>query len=87
MAPEAYQITSMERIRSEIAVLTHVHSPSHIDTNVLPSHAVKTGDRKFTRHEQVCLMRPRFERYFSDHQARRWEKFLSKRSPIKHTCS
>ena len=36
-----------------------------------------------SRHEQVCLMRLRFERYFSHH----WEKYLSKRSLIKHTCS
>ena len=26
---------------------------------------------KFTRHEQVCLMRLRFERYFSHHRAKR----------------
>ena len=32
---------------------------------------------KFTRHEQVRLIRLRFER----------EKYLSKRSLIKHTCS
>ena len=31
---------------------------------------------KFTRHEQVRLIRLRFER----------EKYLSKRSLIKHTC-
>ena len=36
-----------------------------------------------SRHEQVCLMRLRFERYFSHHR----EKYLSKRSLIKHTCS
>ena len=39
-----------------------------------------------SRHEQVCLMRLRFERYFSHHRAR-MEKYLSKRSLIKHTCS
>ena len=42
------------------------------------------------RHEQVCLMRLRFKRYFSHHQAyylTSWEKYLSKRSLIKHTCS
>ena len=38
-----------------------------------------------SRHEQVCLMRLRFERYFSHHTSRRWEKYLSKRSLIKHT--
>ena len=38
-------------------------------------------------HEQVCLSGLRFERYFSHHQARWWEKYLSKRSPLKHTCS
>ena len=52
----------MERIRSEIAILTHVHSPSHIDTNELPNHAVKTGDRKFTRH---AVIRPDDGRSFS----------------------
>ena len=34
-------------------------------------------------HKQVCLIRLRFERYFSHH----WEKYLSKFSLIKHTCS
>ena len=34
-------------------------------------------------HEQVCLSGLCFERYFS----RWWEKYLSKRSPLKHTCS
>ena len=38
-------------------------------------------------HEQVCLSGLRFERYFSHHRARWWEKYLSKRSPLKHTCS
>ena len=38
-------------------------------------------------HEQVCLIRLHFERYFSYHQARWWEKYLSKCSLIKHTCS
>ena len=33
--------------------------------------------------EQVCLSRLRFERYF----ARWWEKYLSKSSLLKHTCS
>ena len=40
--------------------------------------------------EQVCLMRLRFERYFPHHpniSGRWWEKHLSKRSLIKHTCS
>ena len=32
-------------------------------------------------HEQVCLIRLRFERYFSHYQ------YLSKRSLIKYTCS
>ena len=40
-----------------------------------------------SRHEQVCLSGLRFERYFSHHRARWWEKYLSKRSPLKHTCS
>ena len=45
-----------------------------------------------SRHEQVCLIRPCFERYFSHHQDERsisqcQEKYLLKRSPIKHTCS
>ena len=40
-----------------------------------------------SRHEQVCLSRLRFERYFSHHRARWWEKYLSKCSPLKHTCS
>ena len=31
-------------------------------------------------HEQVCLSGLRFERYW-------WERYLSKRSPLKHTCS
>ena len=34
-------------------------------------------------HEQWCLMRLRFERYFSHHQ----EKYLSKGSLTKHICS
>ena len=37
---------------------------------------------KLSCHEQVCLIRLRFERYFGW-----WEKYLSKRSLIKHTCS
>ena len=37
-------------------------------------------------HEQVCLSGLRFERYFSHHRAQWWEKYLSKRSPLKHTC-
>ena len=40
-----------------------------------------------SRHEQVCLIRLRFERYFSDHRVRWREKYLSKRSLIKDTCS
>ena len=36
-----------------------------------------------SRHEQVCLSGLRFERYFS----RWWEKYISKSSPLKHTCS
>ena len=52
-----------------------------------------------SRHEQVCLIRLRVERYFSHHQRRtsrkkkkyiskrRREKYLSKRSLINHTCS
>ena len=40
-----------------------------------------------SRHEQVCLSGLRFERYFSHHRAWWWEKYLSKRSPLKHTCS
>ena len=39
-----------------------------------------------SRHEQVCLIGLHFERYFSQW----WEKYLSKRSPLKHlkhTCS
>ena len=54
-----------------------------------------------SRHEQVCLSRLRFERYFSVkvrifplnmrdiiiYVARWWEKYLSKCSPLKHTCS
>ena len=39
-----------------------------------------------SRHEQVCLIRLRFERYFSHHRVSR-EEYLSKRSLIKHTCS
>ena len=42
---------------------------------------------KFTRHEQVCSIRLRFGRYFSHHQARWWEKYSSKLSLIKDTCS
>ena len=38
-------------------------------------------------HEQVCVIRLCFERYFSHHWGRWWEKYLSKRSLIKHTCS
>ena len=38
-------------------------------------------------HEQVCLSVLRFERYFSHHRAKWWEKYLSKHSPLKHTCS
>ena len=44
-------------------------------------------------HEQVSLMRLRFERYFSRHRAKMvevswwWEKYLAKCSLIKHTCS
>ena len=37
-------------------------------------------------HEQVCLSGLRFEIYVSHHRARWWEKYLSKRSPLKHTC-
>ena len=33
-----------------------------------------------SRHEQVCLIRLRFERYFSHHRTRWWEKYLSKSS-------
>ena len=40
-----------------------------------------------SRREQVGLSGLRFEKYFSHHQARGWEKYLSKRSPLKHTCS
>ena len=36
-----------------------------------------------SRHEQVCLIRLLFERFFSHHRAR----YLSKRSLIKDTCS
>ena len=36
-----------------------------------------------SRHEQVCLVRLRFERYFSQW----WEKYLSKRSLIEYSCS
>ena len=36
-----------------------------------------------SRQEKVCLIRLRFRRYFS----RWWEKYLSKSSLIKHTCS
>ena len=36
-----------------------------------------------SRHKQVCLSGLHFERYFSHHQ----EKYLSKCSPLKHTCS
>ena len=39
-----------------------------------------------SRHEQVCLSGLRFERHFS-HNLRLWEKYLSKRNPLKHTCS
>ena len=51
-----------------------------------------------SRHEQVCLIRLRIERYFSHHRGsiyrkktkylskRRREKYLSKRSLINHTC-
>ena len=46
-----------------------------------------TSTISLSRHEQVCLMRLRFERYFSHHRAWWWEKYLSKRSLIKHTCS
>ena len=46
-------------------------------------------------HEQVFLMRVHFERYFSYHWAIItshywpwwWEKYFSKRSRVKHTCS
>ena len=33
------------------------------------------------------MFRLLFDRYFSHHRARWWEKYLSKRSVIKHTCS
>ena len=41
----------------------------------------------YTTGKKVCLSGLRFERYFSHHQARWWEKYLSKCSPLKHTCS
>ena len=45
-----------------------------------------------SRHEQVCLIRLCFKRYFSHHQDERsisqyQEKYLLKHSPIKHTGS
>ena len=40
-----------------------------------------------SRHKQVCLNVLRFERYFSHHWAKWWEKYLLKRSSFKHTCS
>ena len=36
-----------------------------------------------SRHVQVCLIRLRFERFFSHHRA----QYLLKRSLIKYTCS
>ena len=47
----------------------------------------KDTTTRFSRHEQVCVIRLRFERYFSHHRVRWWEKYLSKRSVIRHTCS
>ena len=38
---------------------------------------------RLSRHEQICIIRLRFGRYFCNHQ----EKYLLKRSLIKHTCS
>ena len=62
---------------------------------MLPSILIQTGSIVVTQwwyfsytislscHEQVCLSGLRFERYFSHHR----EKYLSKHSPLKHTCS
>ena len=36
-----------------------------------------------SRHEQVCLIKLRFEIYFSYHRPKWWEKYPSKRSLIK----
>ena len=51
----------------------------------LKKHTQNDTDTRISlsRHEQVCLSGLRFERYFS----RWWEKYLSKLSPLKHTCS
>ena len=40
-----------------------------------------------SRHGQVCLIRLRFEWYFSHHQAQWWERYISKRSLTEHACS
>ena len=54
-----------------IAIEIHLSKLQVLDANTI----------SLSRHEQVCLMRLHFKRYFS-HQ-----KYLSKRSLIKHTCS
>ena len=48
-------------------------------TNIHPSD----NTMSLLRHEQVCLSGLPFERYFSHYR----EKYLSKRSPLKNTCS
>ena len=44
-------------------------------------------NNKFTRDEQLWLIRLRFERCFSHHLVQWWEEYLSKRSLIKQSCS
>ena len=48
-------------------------------TNIHPSD----NTMSLLRHEQVCLSGLPFETYFSHYR----EKYLSKRSPLKNTCS
>ena len=44
-------------------------------------------NNKFTRDEQLWLIRLRFERCFSHHLVQWWKEYLLKRSLIKHSCS
>ena len=40
-----------------------------------------------SRHEQLCLMKLSFEKYFSHHRTKWLKNYLSKRSLMKHACS
>ena len=65
----------------------YYHSNTWVRKNIFTCLLCVHSTISLLRHEQLYLIRLRFERCFSHHRVRWWEKYLSKRSVIRHTCS